>query len=380
MKYAYAAAQRKCLGLAPGAKAGRHFSAIHWHPNYAKAHPKRMGRLPTLLDPLEAAKYRMITTWNKVTTTYDGSPKVLAIPNHLGVIQGEYVYDDVRSRAPPIGRRKRSVRLSWSPELEQRKRKRTEEIHPPNDGGSDVPPQPGTIENGGSDAPPQPSTIENGAYDGAKKAEWTGMRAEFTSKDWFDNKQGKRHRRMYSWYGYGGGRLEWRHFMALLTQVHFVNERDMRIPKRWEREDRSRGCCLTNLEKCLLTKMFITTGLEFTKIADLWGCDERTVSNAVRYWEPRWREVATKYSRLRVWDGYLKACQPSGWDGRYKHPISHMTDGSVIRTNTPRKSSPLSRLFYNSKVEHAGALGITLSTPTGMCLHVLFLYCGGRWG
>ena len=125
-----------------------------------------------------------------------------------------------------------------------------------------------------------------------------------------------------------------------------------------------------------MTKMFLTTGLTFTKMSDLWGCDERTVRRAVKHWVPLWREASLKSCRLLVWPGYLEACQPDGWSGRYKLPISHMTDGSVVASNTPRKSSVLGRLMYNSKIEHCGALGITLSTPIGCGFLCMPLYCG----
>ena len=68
---------------APG---GSHYSAVHWHPEYALAHPKGMGRKAVLLSKDEGAKYGMITRWNPVSTAYDGTPKVLAIPNYLGTI------------------------------------------------------------------------------------------------------------------------------------------------------------------------------------------------------------------------------------------------------------------------------------------------------
>ena len=101
----YADAQRKCLGLPPDAPGGLRFSPVHWHPAYACAHPKGMGRRATLLDPQEAARYGMITVWNKVTEEYDGTPKVLAIPNYLGVIRGKHAYDDVRARSRPAGKK-----------------------------------------------------------------------------------------------------------------------------------------------------------------------------------------------------------------------------------------------------------------------------------
>ena len=70
------------------------------------------------------------------------------------------------------------------------------------------------------------------------------------------------------------------------------------------------------------------------------------------------------------------ACQPDCWDNRYGLPISHMTDGSVVASNTPRKSSPLGRLMTNSKINHCGQLGITLSTPIGCGFLCMPLYCG----
>ena len=86
---ALALAQRRCLGLPSDATAGQRFSAVHWHPVYARAHPKGMGRKPVLLDKDEAIKYGMLTRWNPISTEYDGTPKVLAIPNYLGTINCE---------------------------------------------------------------------------------------------------------------------------------------------------------------------------------------------------------------------------------------------------------------------------------------------------
>ena len=151
---------------------------------------------------------------------------------------------------------------------------------------------------------------------GAKSHEFTGMRAEFTGREWFECNRGKNNRRLYSWYGYHGGNMSWRQLLTLIVkvqycrvgtpspththhhhhhlhavQVHFPDERDMRFPSEKERQDKSRGVRLTNLEKCLLTKMFYTTGLTFTKLADLWGCCEHTVARAIEYWDPRWKQV-----------------------------------------------------------------------------------------
>ena len=98
-KSVYANAQRKCLGLPPDAAAGLRFSPVHWHPEYVRNHPKGLERKPVLLEPSEAAKYGMVTIWNKVSTEYDDTPKVMAIPNYLGVIRGKHAYVDVRARS-----------------------------------------------------------------------------------------------------------------------------------------------------------------------------------------------------------------------------------------------------------------------------------------
>ena len=102
--------------------------------------------------------------------------------------------------------------------------------------------------------------IQAGDLDGASEEEFTGMRAEFTSKSWFDSPRGLEHRRLYAWYGYFGGNMSWRGFMTLVRKVHFRGEPDMKLPKKEQRADRKNGVKLTNLEKCLVAKMFLTTG------------------------------------------------------------------------------------------------------------------------
>ena len=51
---------------------------------------------------------------------------------------------------------------------------------------------------------------------GAKSHEHTGMRAEFTSREWFECARGKNNRRLYSWYGYHGGE----HVLAPTFDTH----------------------------------------------------------------------------------------------------------------------------------------------------------------
>ena len=133
---------------------------------------------------------------------------------------------------------------------------------------------------------------------------------------------------------------------------------------------------MSNLEKCLVCKMFLTTGLSFAKLADLWGCCDRTIASAVEYWHPKWNKKSLMYCRLKVWSNYLKACQPEGWSKRYKKPISHLNDGSVMASTTPRKSSPLGRLMTNNKIHRTGSLGLTFTTATGCGFLAMPLYCG----
>ena len=157
--------------------------------------------------------------------------------------------------------------------------------------------------------------IDNGILDGATAKEFTGMRAEFTSAQWFECSRGRRHRRFHAWYGYFGGNMTWRGLMHLLVKVHFREEK-LLLPWEAQRADRRRGALLTNLEKCLVCKMFFTTGLSFGKLADLWGCCDRTIANAVEYWAPKWNKISLMYCRLKVWPDYLMSCQPEGWSNR----------------------------------------------------------------
>ena len=84
--------------MPPTAPENLHYSVVHWHPDYVRAYTKGTGRVPTLLEPSEADRYGMVTSWNKVSTDYDGTSKVLAIPNYLGTMQGDFIYPDIRVR------------------------------------------------------------------------------------------------------------------------------------------------------------------------------------------------------------------------------------------------------------------------------------------
>ena len=104
-----AEAQRRCLGLpkdTPAIKkdtkgARVRFSAVHWHPDFVRDYPKGIGRTPVLLEEAQARKYGMVTRWNQVSIKYDGTPKVLAIPNFLGSIHcRECPYERVRNVIP----------------------------------------------------------------------------------------------------------------------------------------------------------------------------------------------------------------------------------------------------------------------------------------
>ena len=63
-----AVAQRKALGLPPDAPAGGRFSAVHWHPDYARKYPKGMGRKPVLLKPSEVRNYSHTYTYTNTHT------------------------------------------------------------------------------------------------------------------------------------------------------------------------------------------------------------------------------------------------------------------------------------------------------------------------
>lgn len=184
---------------------------VHWHPGYVRDYPKKScSSKAHLLEESEAKKYGMLTRWNTVSTKYDGEPKVMAIPNYLGPI---------RCEERPYERDRRVVRPScWKRSAPSP----TNVIHP---SPSPLPPTPSvTVEPVGDNNCRTRNNLMSpdifgGAYDGAKKKEFTGMRAEFTSAAWFNEARGKANRRLYSWYGYFGGNMDWHALMTLLVKV-----------------------------------------------------------------------------------------------------------------------------------------------------------------
>ena len=181
-----------------------------------------MARTTKLLDPQEAARYGMITTWNRPTDKYnkdldDKTLRVMAIPNYLGDICGEYDYETGRVRQPPPGRRTNPWRM-----------KPVAAATRPDPPTAQMPPTPTpTAQSAWNDLFSPGTNIARGALNGATKEEFTGMRAEFTSAQWFNEPQGKAHRRLYSWYGYCGKNMEWENLMTLIRCVHFPKEEDM---------------------------------------------------------------------------------------------------------------------------------------------------------
>ena len=216
-------AQRRCLGLpmdepahthldAKGKKKGsKRFSMVHWNPDYVRDYPKKSrSRRPNLIKESEARKYGMFTRWNPVSTKYDGTPKVMAIPNYLGPIHCEEL---------PYERERQVARPScW----ERSDPSPTNVMY--RSPSSPTPTPSGTVESVGDDdfrtrRDLMSPDIFNGSHDGAKKKEFTGMRAEFTSAEWFESARGKANRRMHSWYGYFGGNMDWHSLMTLLVKV-----------------------------------------------------------------------------------------------------------------------------------------------------------------
>ena len=178
---------------------------VHWHPDYVRDYPaKSRSNKAHLIEESEAKAFGMLTRWNTVSTKYDGTPKVMAIPNYLGPI---------RCQEQPYERERRVVRPSCWERSEPRPTNVTHRSPSP------LPPTPSVTINRVGDDDPRSPDIFNGSHDGAKKKEFTGMRAEFTSAEWFQSKRGKANRRMYSWYGYFGGNMDWHSLMTLLIKV-----------------------------------------------------------------------------------------------------------------------------------------------------------------
>jgi hypothetical protein len=117
----------------------------------------------------------------------------------------------------------------------------------------------------------------------------------------------------------------------------------------------------------------------------VWGVDPRRVSEYVREWMPKWRQVSEFCVRLRpdapgavADDGggsFFEETMPKGWKERYGKIVSASKDGKVVMIECVRKSSKQSRVNHSNKVKHQGAVGITWSMPgTGLISLVTDLY------
>ena len=161
--------------------------------------------------------------------------------------------------------------------------------------------------------------------------------------------------------------------IAMITKVFFpfLNHEPLKLTSESSHYKR-----VPPFQKACFALMFMKTGLSLSLLADMWGLPSSSCSKIVHQWCPLWAHVA-KYFCRPTFDGeYLKRCQIDGNEERYGVPISHLNDGTVCYTETPRANTTMNRCMYSNKIDHAGTLALAHSTPSGLCLFATDTYAG----
>ena len=124
----------------------------------------------------------------------------------------------------------------------------------------------------------------------------------------------------------------------------------------------SSGSVLNQLEQCLMCRWYIKMGKSQAQTAAVWGIIRQQCGRYLRTWLSRWEKSAKRYCQLVVDAEYLREhSQPLGFEGRYGKPVSHATDGSVVRTDQPRNLSVYTKLMANHKTNGSGWCGELMS-------------------
>ena len=131
-----------------------------------------------------------------------------------------------------------------------------------------------------------------------------------------------------------------------------------------------------DFQKACLARMYMKTGLSISMLGSLWSIPRRSCGKILAKWCPMWAHVSKYFCRLTFDGDYLKRCQLPGNEARYGLPISHLNDGTVCQTETPRANTTMHRCMYNSKIYHAGTLALAHSAPTGLCLFATDTFAG----
>lgn len=124
---------------------------------------------------------------------------------------------------------------------------------------------------------------------------------------------------------------------------------------------------LTKLEVCLLSKIAITAGFKYERLASIFGLKSKSqVGNIIKKWDPRWGWAGMLISHLDITADYLNKERPDEYVENDLADVGSQCDGKDYKCETFRKSSTLNRLVQSSKVKTSALRDITWSTPTGL--------------
>lgn len=122
----------------------------------------------------------------------------------------------------------------------------------------------------------------------------------------------------------------------------------------------------TKLEGCLIAKMAIRTGWNFSRLGYVFGVSSRRISQIISKWDPRWGWAGLLISHLDISADYLNKERPDEYVENDLADVGSQCDGKDYKCETFRKSSTLNRLVQSSKVKMSALRDITWSTPTGL--------------
>jgi len=133
---------------------------------------------------------------------------------------------------------------------------------------------------------------------------------------------------------------------------------------------------LTDFEQACMARMYFRTQDTIGQLAALWETERRSCGKAIQRWAKKWEYVSKLWCRLTFSREYLLKCQVQGMKERYGLPISHLVDGTVCRTEHPRKNNASKKCMFNNKIQDPGTLALAHTSPTGLIFFATDMYGG----
>lgn len=151
---------------------------------------------------------------------------------------------------------------------------------------------------------------------------------------------------------------------------------NIEVPTQQWRERIYHDSELSEWEQCMVARMRLRKGSEYSCLSILWGRSVSSIGNYCNNWLPNWGYAGQDLSILDLTPEYLDATMPKEFIDNNMSDICAMVDGKDFLSEVERSSGAASRAGYSDKSSHYAMRMVTWTAPNGLTVEHTSPYYG----